>query len=533
EAIDNGAKVIMIDSAYVNELGIRELLDEIWYIDRNDAKGLQNFSARHEDAKMSPAMAKKALLKHEGLMPSRQQYLQMATRVLNNNGTMEELIEKFEVALKEIRVSSNTAVNEAVKFLENLGYTPEEIITRLYSFRLILEQKMDDAAESLVNKMINDNPSLSQDRAQLLTHIKTVADFVDPSNVVHDPQARDLVVRSAQSRAKTVVAHIKANPEVRYPFPTNPLKGTASLDIASGTAESIATASEDGEAIFVDRSFFMCEYLREVVRLFEKKNILILEQDARTLAKPATRIGLIREKNMHSYIRNFDVNLFKMTEWLEPHGQLIIEGDSEKEFRHITAEYLGDLMTNLIHKGWKLEFEQGVLEKKYDRLTLTKPQLGDAVQPAESFRAFQAFLLASSTQPVLNKEAGISSLPSSSNQANLQGKDNTGGIDFNSDKLNIEERGLKDQRGKGLQENQSQSKSATLNSTPTSSSSILPETINGIPFNDIQGFTPIIGNIIVITNFPDFVLGIESKAPVAPAHTVSEGKEVEKAGVAG
>ncbi|MCX5711890.1 MAG: dephospho-CoA kinase, partial [Candidatus Omnitrophica bacterium] len=110
EAISAGARVVFLDSAYINKVGISGVLSGIWCVLRDEELRKQG-KLKIDSAKgITPAFTLAYFEKLKELLPTDAEYLQAATAVIDNNGTREELISCIDDCLSKLLGACVTTV---------------------------------------------------------------------------------------------------------------------------------------------------------------------------------------------------------------------------------------------------------------------------------------------------------------------------------------------------------------------------------------------------------------------------------------
>jgi len=101
KAIRRGEKIIFIDSAFIYKLSLLQVCDAVWYIVRDDEKRIEHMLIRDAERKIAPECTRKAFEQLKTLVPTHRGFLELATHLIDNNGTIDELAEQLEAALAD------------------------------------------------------------------------------------------------------------------------------------------------------------------------------------------------------------------------------------------------------------------------------------------------------------------------------------------------------------------------------------------------------------------------------------------------
>ena len=227
--------------------------------------------------------------------------------------------------------------------------------------------------------------------------IDEILSFADRADA--DPLARRFVALLAQEAARENYARA-AKPGFIEELPPNPLSGGEYWDFASGpNGARLMMGPRDSATTyrFFDRSAYVVEYLTEMKRLMladgkPAANVEIAQADVRRMARPPTPISVIRSKNVHTYVDGFVPELERMTDWVAPGGDLVLQNDPGGQ-RQATIRQLGPMIERLLAKGWRLRFggfaqAPGELET----LTLSRPRRGGAKPDAASRKVWKEYV---------------------------------------------------------------------------------------------------------------------------------------------
>lgn len=235
------------------------------------------------------------------------------------------------------------------------------------------------------------------DRERQVGVIDEILSFADRADT--DPLARRFVALLAQEAARENYARAR-RPGFIEELPPNPLPGGEYWDFASGpNGARLMMGPRDSATTyrFFDRSLYVVEYLTEMKRLMladgkPAANVEIAQADVRRMARPPTPVSVIRSKNVHTYVDGFVPELERMTDWIAPGGDLVLQNDPGGQ-RQATVRQLGPMIERLLAKGWRLRFggfshARGHLET----LTLSRPRGGRAKPDAASRKVWKDYV---------------------------------------------------------------------------------------------------------------------------------------------
>ncbi|NLE64499.1 MAG: dephospho-CoA kinase, partial [Elusimicrobia bacterium] len=131
EARARGVRAVILDTAYLDKLDLRSVVDHVWHIHRDDDGRLAGMMERDRKKGLPPQETRSAFEKLKGLLPSDEEYRTRASTVIENNAAKVRFLagveEKFGrlvlpvtigVLGGDINAPIQEALNDVLPFLE-------------------------------------------------------------------------------------------------------------------------------------------------------------------------------------------------------------------------------------------------------------------------------------------------------------------------------------------------------------------------------------------------------------------------------
>ncbi len=217
---------------------------------------------------------------------------------------------------------------------------------------------------------------MQPDSDALRVALRALRSFYEQSSI--DPSAMSFTEKAAKCFAfdcyHKVIHNIREDNNAIPKLPESPLAGTVALDVGSGVnfAAQAGFTRPATPYIAVDRSLFMVIFLREMNKLLRIKNVTVVHSDIKKLERPRMKLGLVRAKNVTTYMADIGEKWREILGWLEPGGWLYIQYDQGNALQaQGVVEDWQPLVKELIGSGWRFEFKLN--DVGLDTLVLTKP----------------------------------------------------------------------------------------------------------------------------------------------------------------
>jgi len=106
-----------------------------------------------------------------------------------------------------------------------------------------------------------------------------------------------------------------------------------------------------------DISPFVVTYLRKKAEVLGVKNVTVGKADITALQPPAQPLGVIRMKNVGTYVPGFSARILEMSNWLAEDGAFVFQNDAHPGQRFQVFDDLYEKIERLCERGWRFTYK--------------------------------------------------------------------------------------------------------------------------------------------------------------------------------